>query len=152
MKNPCLLAGLALFAAGVLHADAPTPLPPGAIQAHAAQLQWKPAPPSLPAGAESSLLEGDPRGPGLFTLRIRVPAGTRLMPHTHPQPERITVLSGALGLGFGQTYDQTRLKVFRAGDYYVTPAGVVHYLGFAEDTVVQITTEGPWGLDYVERQ
>lgn len=125
-------------------------VPSGAIRIHADQLAWTPAPPSLPAGAEVALLEGDPRGPGLFTLRIRVPAGARLMPHTHPRPERVTVLSGALGLGFGTVYDQTRLQVFRAGDYYVNPPGVPHYLGFAQDTVVQITTEGPWSLEYLQ--
>ena len=142
--------GVLCLASGALLAASPAGLPEGAIQIHAETLPWKPAPPSLPAGAESAVLEGDPRQPGLFTLRIRVPAGSRLLPHTHPRPERITVLSGSLGLGFGKRYDQTRLKIFRAGDYYVTPPGVVHFLGFPEDTEVQITTEGPWGLDYLQ--
>lgn len=140
---------LSFVLAAPLTAGAP---PPGAIQAHADGLTWKPAPPSLPAGSESTVLEGDPRNPGLFTLRIRVPAGTRLLPHTHPRAERITVLSGALGLGFGTRFDPGALRVFRAGDYYVNPPGVPHYLSFAEDTVVQITTDGPWGLDYLPQE
>ena len=123
--------------------------PPGTIQLAHDALKWQPGPPSMPKGVETVVLEGDPRGPGLFTLRLRAPAGTRLAPHTHPQPERVTVLEGSIGVGFGPTYDQTRLKVFRAGDYYVNPPGAPHYVSFAADSVVQVTTTGPWKLDYL---
>lgn len=123
--------------------------PPGTIQLTQNQLAWRAGPASLPQGVQTVVLEGDPRQPGLFTMRLRVPAGTRLAPHTHGQAERVTVLAGAVGVGFGRVYDQTQLKVFRAGDYYVNPPGLPHYVGFAQDSEVQITGQGPWTLDYL---
>lgn len=139
------LTALILFCCLAVQAETP----PGAIQLHQESLRWQPGPSTMPKGVETVVLEGDPRGPGVFTLRLRVPAGTRLAPHTHPQPERVTVLEGAIGVGFGPTFDQTRLKVFRAGDYYVNPPGAPHYVSFATDSVVQVTTTGPWKLDYL---
>lgn len=124
-------------------------VPPGTIQLGADALNWKPAPPNMPAGTETAVLEGDPRQEGLFSLRLRGPAGTRLAPHTHPQPERVTVISGAVGVGFGARFDAALLRVFRAGDYYVNPPGSPHFVSFVEDSVVQVTGQGPWRLDYL---
>ena len=124
-------------------------VPPGTIQRAAAGLVWTPAPAPLPPGLETVVLEGDPRSGEIFTLRLRAPAGTRLAPHTHPLPERVTVLQGAIGVGFGTEYDQSRLRVFRAGDYYVNPPGAPHFVSFLEDAVVQVTGRGPWGVEWV---
>lgn len=113
------------------------------------QIPWAAGPASLPPGAQAAVLEGNPQGEGLFTLRLRLPAGTRLEPHWHPRPERVTVLSGAVGLGFGDSFDPTQLRVFRVGSYYLTPPGLHHYVAVPEDTVLQITTHGPWQLHRV---
>src|SRR3954462_15190437 len=64
-------------------------------------IKWSPAPPSLPAGAEVALLYGDATKEGLFALRLKVPKGYRVPPHTHPKPEIGTVLSGTVRLGMG---------------------------------------------------
>lgn len=149
MRLLALALGLS-FGHVAMAADAGAGTPPGTIQLTADQLRWKPAPPNMPAGTEVSVLEGDPRQDGLFTLRLRGVAGTRLAAHTHPQPERVTVISGAIGVGFGTQYDQTQLRVFRAGDYYVNPAMSAHFVSFAEDSVVQVTGTGPWRLDYLQ--
>ena len=149
--NPTLISLLALFLlpAVLVAADAP-PLPVGALQYKSDTLTWQPGPPSLPAGSEVVVLEGDPRQAGLFTMRVRVPAGASLAPHTHPRHERVTVLSGVVGLAFGTSNDPTLLRVLRAGDYYVNPPEAAHYLRFAEESILQITTEGPWGLNYLK--
>lgn len=123
--------------------------PPEVIQFPADSIQWKPGPPTLPAGAEIAVLEGDPKGEGLFTMRVKLPAGAKLPPHWHPRPERVTVISGSIGLAFGDVFDQTKLKIFRAGSYYVTPPEVHHYAAAPEEVVVQITTIGPWQLHAV---
>lgn len=147
--NPAVALAFVLLAtlAGPGRAsDAP---PAGAIQQDATRLTWKPAPAPFPPGMETVVLEGDPRSGEIFTLRLRAPAGTRLAPHTHPLPERVTVLQGAVGVGFGPVYDESRLKVFRAGDYYVNPPGTPHFVGFVEDAVVQVTGRGPWSVDWL---
>jgi quercetin dioxygenase-like cupin family protein len=143
-----LLAALAC-AVPATGADAPA-APSAAIQIDAGQLVWRAAPPSLPAGIETAVLEGDPRAAGVFTMRLRAPAGTRLAPHTHPQPERVTVLAGAIGVGFGTRHEASRLKMFRSGDFYVNPPGQPHFVEFGEDSVIQVTGEGPWKLDYLQ--
>lgn len=138
-----LLALSALLLPGLLLAE----VPEGTIQATADTLEWRDAPPSLPKGSQIAVLEGNPGQEGMFTLRVRVPAGARLQAHTHPRPERVTILSGAVGVGFGPHYDQTRLKVFRAGDFYVNPPGKTHFVSFAQDSEVQITGQGPWVVE-----
>lgn len=140
-----LIAGLGAATAG-LAADAN---PPGTIQLKGQALNWQAAPANLPRGFEVAVLEGSPRaGSGLFTMRLRGPAGSRLAPHTHPQPERITVISGKVGVGFGKTFDPAALALFGPGDFYVNPPGALHYVSFVEDSVVQVTGEAPWAIDF----
>ena len=150
MRSARTFALLAIFLLPLrlVAADAP-PLPAGALQYKADGLAWQPGPSSLPAGSQIVVLEGNPRQAGLFTMRVRVPAGASLAPHTHPRHERVTVLSGVIGLAFGTSNDPSLLRVLRAGDYYVNPPETPHYLRFAEEAVLQITTEGPWGLNYL---
>lgn len=107
-------------------------------------IKWSPAPPSLPAGAEVALLYGDATKEGLFALRIKVPKGYRVPPHTHPKPEIGTVLSGTVRLGMGD-----KDQVFPAGSFYATPPGMVHHFVADEDAVVQVNSTGPWGITYV---
>ena len=106
-------------------------------------IKWSPAPPSLPAGAEVALLYGDATKEGLFALRLKVPKGYRIPSHTHPRPEIATVLSGTVRIGMGDMD-----HVFPAGSFYATPPGMVHQFTADEDTVVQVNTTGPWGINY----
>ena len=54
------------------------------------QMQWADAPPSLPPGVKATVLEGDPRQEGLFTMRLKAPKGYRIPPHWHPAFEHVT--------------------------------------------------------------
>src|ERR687892_450885 len=106
---------------------------------------WNDAPPSMPQGTKMAVLEGSPREAGIFTIRLRVPAGAAIAPHTHPRPERVTVLSGkvTVSIGGGET-------TFGGGGFYVNPPNEVHSLSFGEESVLQLTCEGPWELNYVK--
>src|SRR5947209_4265774 len=73
-------------------------------------LKWQDGPPTLPAGAKFALLEGNPAKPGPFVMRIKFPDGFRVPPHTHPKPERVTVISGTLYLGMGEKFDRAKGK------------------------------------------
>jgi hypothetical protein len=64
-------------------------------------IKWTKAPSALPNGAESAILYGDPELTGMFTLRIKMPKGYAIPPHTHPRPEVVTVISGKVSLGLG---------------------------------------------------
>lgn len=107
-------------------------------------IRWADAPPTMPAGTKIAILENHPQKPGFFTMRIKAPAGMKLTPHTHPKPERVTVISGAVFVGFGETFDRAKAVKFPAGSFYVNPADTPHYIFMDQETVIQITGEGPW--------
>lgn len=140
---------LVLLAASAAFAQAPD----SAIAFAPEAIVWKDGPPSLPAGAKMAVLEGDPRGEGMFTMRVLVPAGSALPPHWHPRHERVTILSGAAHLGFGSVADRTKTVRYGAGSFYVNPPRTMHFLFFPEETVMQMTGVGPWEIhaDNVEK-
>jgi quercetin dioxygenase-like cupin family protein len=112
-------------------------------------IKWGPAPPSIPAGAQVAVLYGDPGKDGLFAMRLKMPKGYRIAPHTHPKPEIVTVISGAARLGMGETVDAARAKVLPAGSFFAMPPGMTHFFLADEDTVIQLNSTGPWSLNYV---
>ena len=66
------------------------------------EIKWGPAPAVLPAGAVAAVLFGDPSKEGLFALRLKLPEGYSVPPHTHPVDEAVTVISGTFSLGMGR--------------------------------------------------
>jgi hypothetical protein len=48
-------------------------------------VKWSKAPPSVPPGAEASVLYGDPGKDGLFVLRFKLPKGYAIPPALPPQ-------------------------------------------------------------------
>lgn len=125
-------------------------LPPGTIQTPPEAVRWQAASPAMPPGTQIAVLEGDPKSSQWFTIRLRVPAGAVVKPHWHPRDERVTVLSGRAGIGFGETVDEKAVTKLGAGSYYVNPANSRHYLVFSEETVLQASGIGPWELHFVE--
>ena len=113
-------------------------------------IKWGTTPPSLPAGAEAAVLYGDPAKEGMFVLRVRMPKGYKIAPHTHPKPEVITIISGQFSLGMGAKFDRASVEPLPAGSFSSMPPGVGHYAFVDEDTVVQISSTGPWGIDYLD--
>ena len=112
-------------------------------------LKWQDSPASLPAGAKLAVLEGDPNKEGPFVMRLKLPDGYRLPPHTHPKPERVTVISGTFHLGMGDKFDATRGAAMPAGSYGTWPAGMHHYVWTKGETVVQFHGDGPWTIKYL---
>jgi quercetin dioxygenase-like cupin family protein len=112
-------------------------------------VKWGPAPKALPAGAQVAVLFGDPTKEGLFALRLKVPAGYAIAPHTHPAYEVDTVISGTINLGMGEKADRSAAKALPAGSFFTLPPGMAHFAYFDEETVLQLTTNGPWGFKYV---
>jgi quercetin dioxygenase-like cupin family protein len=138
-----LAAGLTL-AAGSLAAQAPHVLVP------ADKVQWGPAPPALPAGAQIAVLEGNPSEKGTVTLRLQFPANYSIPPHWHSMAERVTVLTGALNVGMGDTLDRKGSQRLDPGGFVSLPANMHHFAWTATPTVVQINLEGPFDIFYVK--
>ena len=112
-------------------------------------IKWGPAPDILPPGAKAAVLFGNPAEKGLFALRLKLPAGYAIPPHTHPGIEAVTVISGATELGMGEHADKSKTTALPAGSFFALPPSMAHFVFFDEATEIQISTNGPWGLTYI---
>ena len=103
------------------------------------------SPPGNP-GLEAAWVVGAEREPGLYAQRVRLAAGARIAPHTHPDTRYSTVPSGTLYVGFGSTVDDAAMVAVPAGAVYVAPANQPHYLWARDGEVVyQESGMGPTG-------
>jgi hypothetical protein len=113
------------------------------------QLKWTPAPPVLPKGAQISVLSGDPDKAGPFTIRLKTPAGYKVPAHSHPTAERVTVISGDFHFGMGDKLDEAKAEKLSSGGFVDLPANMNHYALTSTEAVVQIDSEGPFAIKYV---
>jgi Domain of unknown function (DUF4437) len=113
------------------------------------KVQWGPAPPALPPGAEISVLEGNPSEKGPVTLRLKFPANYNIPAHWHSMTERVTVLSGALHVGMGDRLDRKTSQTLAPGGFVSLPSKMHHFAWTASPTVVQISLEGPFDIFYI---
>ncbi len=94
------------------------------------------------------VLEGNLSKAEPFTFRLKVPVGYVIAPHTHPAVEHVTILSGALRFGAGETIDKDA-TVLAEGSFAAFPTGHAMYATALEDSVFQVYGVGPWGITYV---
>jgi uncharacterized protein DUF4437 len=114
------------------------------------QIQWRDGPPSLLPGAQVAILEGDPTKPGLFTMRLKLPDGYRVMPHWHPMTERLTIIQGVVNLGTGDRFDERATQPLAAGTYSAMPPRMHHFAWMKGETILQLSSIGPWQVVYVD--
>ena len=96
-----------------------------------------------------SVLIGDPSKGGEYTLRLKMPAGFKVMPHWHPKDEHVTVLSGKFAAGMGEKFDQASMKEFPVGSFVQMPKKMNHYAMAIEETIIQLHGTGPFEINYV---
>jgi hypothetical protein len=113
-------------------------------------IKWGDAPPVLPKGAKIAVLHGDPFKKGAYVLRLQMPANYRLPPHWHTQPEHVTVVSGTLNIGMGDTMADAKAHAITAGGYHFLPGKTNHYAFTKDATVVQLNGDGPFDIHYVK--
>lgn len=127
--------------------------PEGEVQhvVRANEIEWRQCPPNLPNGCEMAVLEGNPQGEDLFTVRFRISGEFIMPPHTHPKDERVTVLEGNAYVAFGRDATRKDATKFGPGDYYVNAKHAVHTVWADSPTIIQITGIGPWVAHFVEK-
>src|SRR5580658_8635074 len=102
------------------------------------------------AGIQTTILLGDPAKPGLYTIRLSIPANTKIQAHTHRDDRSATVMSGIWYFGYGRVADEAATKPLPPGSFYTEPGGVAHFaLTKTEPVVVYITGVGPTDTVYV---
>jgi pimeloyl-ACP methyl ester carboxylesterase/quercetin dioxygenase-like cupin family protein len=98
------------------------------------------------------VLKGDPDQPGVYTIMLRVPPRTRIAAHSHRDDRVATVISGTWHIGYGDRFDESKLKALPPGSFYTEPPGETHFAETGDEAVeVQITGYGPSSTDYVDR-
>jgi quercetin dioxygenase-like cupin family protein len=112
------------------------------------EIKWGDAPPILQKGAKLAVLFGDPSKDGLFIVRLKMPANYKVMPHTHPTTENVTVISGAFAIGMGDKLDP-KTKVMPPGTFFSMPAGMHHFAFSTKETVVEVSAIGPFVVNYL---
>jgi uncharacterized RmlC-like cupin family protein len=114
------------------------------------QVKYGPAPPFLNPGAQLAVLEGDPMAAsGDFTVRVKMPNGYKIAPHTHPNRENVTVLSGTLKVGMGDQVDASKMMSFGAGSFAYLDPSMHHYAAASGETVIQIHGMSPFKVNYI---
>lgn len=95
-------------------------------------------------------LHGDPAGPGLYTISIKVPPNTRIAAHSHRDDRTAVVVAGVWHFGYGRAAKEAATRSLPAGSFYTEPAGAPHFAWTGkEGATVYITGMGPSDTHYV---
>ena len=103
-------------------------------------LKWA----ATPTGTQRANLAGDDKKAGMYAYRARFPANFRNQPHFHPDDRIVTVISGTLYVGFGEQFDESKMKALPASSIWTEPAKQPHFV-WAKDgeVVIQVIGNGP---------
>jgi len=138
----CLIAVVGVALASDAQAPMHTTVTPG-------DLKWGPPPPVFEQTATFAVVSGNPMGEGLYVVRLKMPAGYKIMPHWHPTEENVTVLSGDFKIAMGEKFDEKAMTDLPTGGFLHLPAEMRHYAMAKTDCIVQVHGPGPFKLIYV---
>ena len=144
-----LVFGMVVMGGQMIRAEAPAPTPSHHVFVTPGTLSWQEGPTSLPPGAQFAVIEGDPKQPGLFTMRLKLPANYRISPHWHPADEHVTVISGVFNMGTGDVLETTQGQELPTGSFALMPAQMHHFAWTTGETVIQLHGVGPWQINYI---
>jgi quercetin dioxygenase-like cupin family protein len=109
--------------------------------------------PAFPPSVRLAVVLGEPSGPGQYVIRVKVPAGVRLMPHRHPEDRVYTVMSGVFYIGLGEEFDGDSVEAYPPGSVIVLPGDTAHFhWAKSGEYVTQVTAIGPLGLEYLKSE
>jgi quercetin dioxygenase-like cupin family protein len=95
-------------------------------------------------GLERANMVGNDQQPGPYVYRARFPVDFRVHPHFHPDDRVVTVISGTLHMGFGEQFDEGRMRALPPGSFWTEPAGQPHYVWAKNgEVVIQVIGHGP---------
>lgn len=143
MLTLCASVLLASFPAGAEES------PASGLMLTPEQISWKPNP-RVPGLSVGKIL-GDGKELGPYVYRVRFPKGRVVQPHSHPDDRTYTVISGTWYIGWGKTYDESKLTPLTSGSFYTEPAGDPHFISTPDgETVIQVSGTGPTAVHFVD--
>lgn len=105
---------------------------------------------AFPPGAKAAILSGDPRKPGPFMLRIKIPAHYKVPPNWQTVTIYATVLSGSYTIGVGDKFEPKNGKRLPSTGSVVIPANTHLYFWSNEGATLEVYGIGPWEIHYVD--
>ena len=112
------------------------------------EIEWKPFP-AFPPSARLAVLVGSPSEAEPYLVRVKVPAGVKLMPHKHPEDRLYTVMSGIFYIGLGKEFDADKMTAYPPGSVIVLPGETWHFhWAKSGEYETQVSAIGPLGLEY----
>jgi quercetin dioxygenase-like cupin family protein len=104
-----------------------------------------------PPAVRTAVLVGEPSKPGPYVIRVKLPHGTKMMPHKHTEDRVYVVISGVFYVGLGDEFDESKLTAHAPGTVVVLPSGQSHFhWAKSGEYITQVTAIGPLGLEYVD--
>ena len=142
----CLVFSAVITLSGTAYPQGTTPV---SVQVTPDEVKWMPFTAAAP-GAQIAMIHGNPFKPELYVMFVKFPPNFKTLPHLHPVEQVITVLSGTIHSGLGESFDSDKLKAFPAGSVYVEPLKTPHFSETrGEGVILQTTGVGPTGTQYV---
>jgi quercetin dioxygenase-like cupin family protein len=115
-------------------------------------IEWKPFA-AFPSSARLAIVVGEPAREGPYTIRVKLPHGTKMMPHSHPEDRMYTVISGIFYIGLGDNFDPEKLQAYPPGSVVILPGNTSHFhWAKSGEYITQVTAIGPLGLEYIDAQ
>lgn len=110
------------------------------------QLKWTPN----PGGSMNAVLVGDSAKAGLYASRTKFSSGYRVEPHSHPNEKIVMVLSGTVWVGYGEQFDESKMKAMPAGSVWTEPPNQPHFAWAKEgEVILHVVGNGPTGTNPV---
>jgi quercetin dioxygenase-like cupin family protein len=114
------------------------------------EIEWKPFA-AFPPSARLAIVVGEPVREGPYTIRVKLPHGTKMMPHSHPEDRMYTVISGIFYIGLGDKFDAEKLQAYPPGSVIILPGNTSHFhWAKSGEYITQVTAIGPLGLEYID--
>lgn len=121
----------------------------GHIMIHPDELEWEPIG-SMAGDAKIAVIEGNLSEDTPFTFRLKLPANYTLDPHIHQEYERVTVITGTLHFGHGETSNAAETQALTPGSVAIMAPGEPMFGRTGnEEAIIQLHGTGPWGIEYI---
>jgi hypothetical protein len=111
-------------------------------------IDWLPFP-AFPPSARLAVLVGDPTKPWPQMIRVKVPAGVKLMLHRHPEDQIYTIISSVFYIGLREKFEGEKVTAYPPGSVIVLLGDTwrFHWAKSGE-YVSQVNAIGLLGLEY----
>jgi len=109
--------------------------------------------PAYPPQVRLAVLVGNPKVAGPYVVRVRLPRGTKFMPHMHQEDRIYTIISGVFYVGRGEKFDLDALQAYAPGSVIVLPRNTHHFhWAKSGDYIAQVSAYGPLSIDYLDHK